>query len=79
MILAFKPREISSVLIKANGILYIGVGGVSTTRGFLLSTGDSWGINQQDLSDAVKAENDTIQIYAVATFATTASIMTIRS
>lgn len=79
MILAFRPKEISSLLIKANGEMYIGVGGVSTAQGFYLANGDSWGINQQDLSEAVKAENDLIQVYAVANFKTTASVMTIRS
>ena len=79
MIFAFRPKEISSLLIKANGEMYIGVGGVSTTKGFYLANGDSWGINLLDLSEAVKAENDLIQVYAIATFATTASIMSIRS
>lgn len=79
MILAFKPSEMSSVVIKANGAMFIGVGGVTTANGFPLATNDSWGINQQDLSAAVKAENDLIQVYAIATFATSAAVMTIRS
>lgn len=79
ILVSFRPQDISSLLLKTEGSVYVGVGGVSTTNGFPLHNGDSLTINQSDFSPLVLAENPYIQMYAIADVATEVAVMVIRS
>ena len=79
VLFSFRPRDISSLLVKTEGSIYLGVGGVSTTNGLPLHNGDGLTINQSDFSKKVLTDNPYIQIYAIADVATECAIMVIRS
>lgn len=75
VLLQFYPKDVSSIIIKATGALFLGSTGVTITNGFSLGTGDPFGISHIDFSKELINENPEIKIYAVAVVETTAQIM----
>lgn len=77
-IVSFYPKDISSLILYANGDIFIGSGGVSTDNGHKITSGGTFSISHLDFSPDVLKENTLIKIYAVATVETTVNVTTIR-
>jgi hypothetical protein len=77
-LVAFYPREVSSIMIRANGAMYIGSGGVSTSSGHYMDSNDSFVISHLDFNLELLKANPLIRIYAVASSETTANVTSIR-
>ena len=69
-VLAFRPRELHSVILKAKAALEIGDTSVSSGKGFTLSAGEALGFNHQDFDMEDNASNELQYIHAVAAVAT---------
>lgn len=70
-----RVRDLNSVEIYANGAMYIGIGGVSSTSGIPLAINESRNITHLDFRKDLKEVQDSfVEIYGVATVATTAQI-----
>lgn len=78
VVASFLPADLSSMVVKAEGTLYLGFGSVSTSNGFPLFIGDSLSFNFQDFSPALLASNERVNLYAVAAAATEISILMLR-
>ncbi len=65
-------------MFSAQADLYIGMGGVSTSKGMPIKTDNSFSISYQDFSPGVLEENPLMQIYAVAAVATKLDWLAIR-
>lgn len=78
MLTSFHPRDISSLMLYAEGDMYIGGGGVSTTTGHKLVAGGTFGLSHLDFSPELLKENPLIVIYGVAAVETACNITAIR-
>jgi len=75
VLLEFRPSDVSSIVIKATGAMYIGSAGVSSSNGGSLSVGEPFSISHIDFSPELIRENTLLRIYAVAPVETTAQII----
>jgi hypothetical protein len=78
LISQFRPTDISSVVFKSAGTVYLGFGGVSSTSGFPLLLGESLNLTYQDFSKEMLAQNTLIKVYAIATADTSISVLSLR-
>lgn len=74
VLMRFRPREVSTVVIRATGTITIGSAGLTTSNGLILVAGGTFGFSHQDFSPEMLKENADVVIYAVAPAATTAAV-----
>ena len=74
VLIRFKPRDLSSVMMRATGALTIGNPGLTVTKGLRFIEGAPFGFSHQDFSPEMLKENAEVVIYAVAAVATTAEV-----
>lgn len=78
LVAQFAPSDISSIVFKSAGTVYVGFGGVSASSGFPLFLGESLSLSAQDFTPEMLRENTPIKVYAIASAGTTMSVLSLR-